>query len=71
MAPDQYDVNVQLQDGDSIIGLDEDDLAIIEDAENDSSKVVTKTPARPYQLGYISVFCIIINKMVGEFAPLP
>lgn len=65
MDPDQYDVNVQLQDGDSIIGLDEDDLAIIEDAENDSSKVVTKTPARPYQLGYISVFCIIINKMIG------
>jgi urease accessory protein UreE len=65
MAPDQYDVNVQLQDGDSIIALDEDDLAIIEDAENDSSKVVTKTPARPYQLGYISVFCIIINKMIG------
>ncbi|KAH8593103.1 amino acid/polyamine transporter I [Bisporella sp. PMI_857] len=65
MTQDDYNVNVQQQDDDSVIGLDEDDLAIIQDAENDSTKVVTKLPARPYQLGYISVFCIIINKMIG------
>lgn len=65
MARDDYDVNVQLRDDDSVIGLDEDDLAILDDAEHDSSKVVTKSPAKPYQLGFVSVFCIIINKMIG------
>lgn len=52
------------------IGLDDDDLAVIKDAENDHTKVVTKSPVKPYQLGYISVFCIIINKMIGNVTPL-
>jgi len=71
MAQDDYNVDVQSQDGDSVIGLDPDDVAIIENAENDDSKVVTKSPPKPYQLGYISVFCIIINKMIGEYSPFP
>ncbi|KAH8671838.1 amino acid/polyamine transporter I [Tricladium varicosporioides] len=50
---------------DGFIGLDDEDLAIIEQAEGDSNKVVTRTPQKPYQLGYISVFSIIINKMIG------
>jgi len=75
MAQDDYNVDVQSQDGDSVIGLDPDDVAIIhqviENAENDDSKVVTKSPPKPYQLGYISVFCIIINKMIGSYSPFP
>jgi hypothetical protein len=66
MARDDYNVNEYPQDNDSEnIRLDDDDLAILDDAENDSNKVVTKPPAKPFQLGYISVFCIIINKMIG------
>ena len=66
MAHDDYIVNESRQDNDvEDIGLDEDDLAILDDAENDDSKVVTKTPAKHFQLGYFSVFCIIINKMIG------
>ena len=71
MAQDDYNVDVQSQDGDSVIGLEPDDVAIIENAENDDSKVVTKSPPKPYQLGYISVFCIIINKMIGSYSPFP
>ena len=66
MAQDDYNVNEYPRDNDSEnIGLDEEDLAILDDAENDSNKVVTKPPAKPFQLGYFSVFCIIINKMIG------
>lgn len=71
MARDDFSIDVHPQDNDSEIGLDDDDLAVIEDAENDSTKVVTKSPAKPYQLGYISVFCIIINKMIGKALSSP
>jgi hypothetical protein len=64
MAGDDFEVEVR--DADSDLGLDADDLAIIAEAENDAEKVVTKSPPRPYQLGYISVFCIIVNKMIGK-----
>jgi len=46
MAQDDYNVDVQSQDGDSVIGLDPDDVAIIENTENDDSKVVTKSPPK-------------------------
>jgi hypothetical protein len=65
MAPEDYTVDTLQQDNGSDIGLDYDDLAIIDEAEHDSTKVVTKSPGKPFQLGYISVFCIIINKMIG------
>lgn len=68
MARDDFDIDIHPRDNDSEIGLDDDDLAVIEDAENDSTKVVTKSPRKPYQLGYVSVFCIIINKMIGRSA---
>lgn len=72
MAGEDYDVHVHNHppDNDSEIGLDDDDLAIIEDAEQDDTKVVTKSPPRPYRLGWISVYCIIINKMIGQL-PFP
>lgn len=54
MAPDPYSIEVRDDESD-IIGLDKDDLAIIAEAENDSSKVVTKSPPRPFQLGYLEV----------------
>ena len=60
------DFRIEVQDTDSDIGLDPDDLAIIAEAENDAEKVVTKSPRKPYQLGHISVFCIIVDKMIGE-----
>jgi hypothetical protein len=60
------DVEVEIQEADSEIGIDDEDLAIIAQAENDAKKVVTKSPPRPYQLGYISIFCIVVNKMIGK-----
>jgi len=69
MAPEDYTVDTVRQDDDSEIRLDDDDLAFIDDAENDSTKVVTKSPGKPFQLGYVSVFCIIINKMIGILLP--
>jgi hypothetical protein len=69
MAGDDFNINVHPHDDDSEIGLDDDDLAIIEDAEQDDTKVVTKSPPKPYRLGYISVYCIIVNKMIGKFVP--
>lgn len=67
MAGNDFDVNVHSHphDDDSEIGLDDEDLAIIEDAEQDDTKVVTKSPPKQYRLGFISVYCIIINKMIG------
>jgi hypothetical protein len=62
----QVDFEIEVGNTDSDIGLDPDDLAIIATAENDAEKVVTKSPPKPYQLGYVSVFCIIVNKMIGE-----
>jgi hypothetical protein len=66
MAQHDFNIDVHSRDDISEIGLDYNDLAAIEDAENDPTKVVTKPPVKPYQLGYISVFCIIINKMIGK-----
>jgi hypothetical protein len=60
MTQDEFEIEA--------LGLDPDDLAIIAEAENDAEKVVTKSPPKPYQLGYISVFCIIVDKMIGEKA---
>ncbi|KAH8703794.1 amino acid/polyamine transporter I [Talaromyces proteolyticus] len=65
MAGDDLAIDVHSRDHDSELGLDEADLAVIENAQKDSNKVVTKPPVQPYRLGYISVFCIIINKMIG------
>ncbi len=62
-----HDSSTNVRDeAESQLGLDDDDLAFLQDAEHDSSKVVTKSPAKPFQLGYISVFCIIVNKMIGK-----
>ena len=60
------DITIEARDDESDLGLDDEDLAIIAEAENDADKIVTKSPPRPYQLGYISVFCIVVNKMVGR-----
>jgi hypothetical protein len=65
MARGDYTTAVQQQDDISEVGLDDDDLAILDEAEHDDSKVVTKSPVKAYQLGYFSVFCIIINRMIG------
>lgn len=64
MAKD--DIDVETRDSESYVGPDADDLAIIAEAENDAEKVVTRSLPRPHQLGYISVMCIIINKMIGK-----
>jgi hypothetical protein len=64
MARDEF--TVEVRDDDSDLGLDAEDLAMIAEAENDSEKIVTKSPPRPFQLGYISVFCISANKMIGK-----
>lgn len=67
MAGDDFtNVEESTVNDDGFIGLDDEDLAVIEQAEGDSNKVVTRTPQKPYQLGYISVFSIIINKMIGQ-----
>ena len=68
MVPDGFNVSAHAQDGDGEIGQDDDDLAIINDA--DDSKVITRSPAKPFQLGRISIFCILINKMIGSYLPL-
>jgi hypothetical protein len=60
------DLEIEVRDADSELGLDANDLAIIVEAENDADKVVTKSPPRPYQLGYTAVFCIVVNKMIGK-----
>lgn len=60
------DITMEVRDDESDLGLDAEDLAMIAEAENDSEKVVTKSPPRPFQLGYISVFSIIVNKMIGK-----
>jgi hypothetical protein len=64
MARDDFEIEVR--DADSELIFDADDLAIIAEAENDADKVVTKSPPRPYQLGYTAVFCIVVNKMIGK-----
>jgi hypothetical protein len=66
VAMAQEDFEIEVRDEDSDLGLDADDLAIIAQAENDADKIVTKSPPRPFQLGYTAIFCIIVNKMIGK-----
>jgi hypothetical protein len=46
-------------------GLDAQDAASVADAEANSETVVTRSPSRPSQLGYFSVFCIIVDRTIG------
>jgi hypothetical protein len=43
--------------------FDADDLALLQEAKQNPNKILT---SRPVPLGYVSVACIIINRMIGK-----
>jgi len=64
--PEQPSTEVNGDDEQWAAGLDPADLAALQQADGDPSKIIVSTPTL---LGYYSILCLVINRMIGKDIP--
>jgi hypothetical protein len=42
-----------------------------EQTKKDPTRIVTEAPAEHFRLGYVSVACLVINRIIGELSSRP